>query len=143
MTRVDFYVLDSTSPQARDKLVCRLTEKAYSLDHTVYIHADTPEQAQHLDNLLWIYRDGSFVPHQLHDEHQSETCPVIIGHNHEPESHSEVLINAGNEVPMFFSRFERVAEVVTQDEQQRNHARERFKFYRERGYELETHNLSE
>ena len=143
MTRVDFYVLDSTSPQARDKLVCRLTEKAYSLDHTIYIHADTSEQAQHLDNLLWTYRDGSFIPHQLHDEHQSETCTVIIGHNHEPESHSEVLINAGNEVPMFFSRFERVAEVVTQDEQQRNYARERFKFYRERGYELETHNLSE
>lgn len=142
MTRVDFYVLETSKAQARDKLVCRLAEKAYSMDHTIYIHTESSEQAQHLDNLLWTFRDGSFIPHQLHNEQQSETCPVIIGHNHEPESHSEVLINAGNDVPMFFSRFERVAEVVTQDQQQRSQARERFKFYRERGYELETHNLS-
>lgn len=143
MTRVDFYVLDSTSAEARDKLICRLTEKAYSLDHSIYIHTENPEQAQHLDNLLWTYRESSFIPHQLHDEQQDETCQVIIGHSHEPESHSEVLINAGNDVPMFFSRFERVAEVVTQNEEQRSQARERFKFYRERGYQLETHNLSE
>lgn len=143
MTRVDFYVLDSSSPQVRDKLVCRLAEKAYTLDHTIYIHTDSAEQTEHMDKLLWTFRDGSFIPHQRYDEHQSETCPVIIGHNHEPEFHSEVLINIGSEVPMFFSRFERVAEVVTQDEQHRNQARERFKFYRERGYQLETHNLSE
>ncbi|MGD8525626.1 MAG: DNA polymerase III subunit chi [Thioalkalispiraceae bacterium] len=142
MTRVDFYVLETSVPEERDKLVCRLAEKAYSLDHTIYIHTESPQQAQQLDNLLWTFRDGSFIPHQLHNEQQSETCPVIIGHNHEPESHSEVLINAGNEVPLFFSRFERVAEVVTQDEQQREQARERFKFYRDRGYELETHKLS-
>ena len=142
MTRVDFYVLETPQPQARDKLVCRLAEKAYSMNHTIYIHTGGSEQARHLDNLLWTFRDGSFIPHQLHDEQQDEICPVIIGYNHEPETHSEVLINVSDEVPMFFSRFERVAEVVTQDEQQREQARERFKFYRERGYELETHNLS-
>jgi len=141
MTRVDFYIVDSTSAQARDKIVCRLAEKAYSMNHTIYIHTDSSEQAQQIDNLLWTFRDGSFIPHQPHDQHQSETCPVIIGHNHEPESHSEVLINAGDEVPLFFSRFERVAEVVTQDEPQRVQARKRFKFYKERGYALETHNL--
>lgn len=141
MTRVDFYVLETSVPEARDKMVCRLTEKAYALDHTIYIHTESPEQARHYDQLLWTFRDRSFIPHQLHDETTSETCPVVIGHNHEPESHSQVLINTGNEVPLFFSRFERVAEIVTQDEQQKEQARERFKFYRERGYELQTHNL--
>lgn len=143
MTRVDFYVIDSPAPTARETLICKLAEKAYALKHKIYIHTESAEQAQQLDEKLWTFRQGSFVPHSLYNSNEAELSPVLIGHNHEPEQQTDVLINASYEVPMFFSRFERVAEIVTNDEQQRQQARERFKFYKERGYQLETHNLSE
>jgi DNA polymerase III subunit chi len=52
-----------------------------------------------------------------------------------------VLINLGAEVPQFFGRFERVAELVDQRPELLAQSRERFRFYRERGYELNTHQL--
>ena len=142
MTRIDFYILSTPSAQSRQLTACRLAEKAYSMDHTIYIHTRDREQASHLDNLLWTFRAGSFLPHEQHGEAVNETVPIIIGHDNEPEYHNQVLINLDDNVPMFFSRFERVAEIIGADEESRAAGRERFRFYRERGYDLQTHNLS-
>jgi DNA polymerase-3 subunit chi len=141
MTRVDFYIIEDSHEQARQRLACRLAEKAYALDHTIYIHTDDRSEAQQLDQLLWTFRDGSFIPHCLRDDKVADQAAIVIGHGDEPTDHNQVLINLGNEVPAFFSRFERVAEVIAGDEPTRQAGRARFKFYRDRGYELNTHNL--
>ena len=142
MTRVDFYISNNNSNEARTKLACRIAEKAYQMKHKIYMHVDDRQQAEQLDQLLWIFRDGSFIPHCLIDDPNSEHSSILIGYNEPPASTSEVLINISSQVPGFFSRYERVAEVVGGDEPSRQKARERFKFYRERGYPLETHELS-
>jgi len=142
MTRIDFYIIEDDQRQARPLLACRLAEKAYGLDHTIYIHTGDQQQAQQLDQLLWTFRDGSFIPHCLRHDEVADQAPVVIGYDTEPETHNQVLINLDNEVPLFFSRFERVAEVIAGDEEARKLGRERFKFYRDRGYELKTHNLN-
>ena len=67
---------------------------------------------------------------------------MVIGTDNPPDMPTDVLINLKRDVPGFFSRFERVIEIVAGPEVQRNLARERFKFYRDRGYPLETHELS-
>ncbi|MDY6979308.1 MAG: DNA polymerase III subunit chi [Pseudomonadota bacterium] len=143
MTRVDFYITGDNHAQARQRLACRLAEKAYALDHAIYIHTDDRQQAEQLDQLLWTFRDGSFIPHCLQDDTVAAQAAIVIGHNGEPEDHNQVLINLGQEVPAFFGRFERVAEVIAGDEQSREAGRERFRFYRDRGYELNTHNLDD
>lgn len=140
MTRIDFYVLQSGPPGAGHAVACRLTEKAYQLGHRVYVHTADADQAEAIDELLWTFRPGSFVPHRL-CEAGEDFAPVLIGHGEAPEIRPDVLINLSGEVPLFFSRFERVAEVVEAEEPQRASARERFRFYRERGYELATHEL--
>ena len=142
MTRIDFYILNTPAVQSRQVTACRLAEKAYNMDHTIYIHTHDQEQAAQLNNLLWTFRAGSFVPHKLHAQTTEETAPIIIGHNNEPEEHNQVLINLDEKVPMFFSRFERVAEIIGADEESKSAGRERFRFYRERGYDLQTHNLA-
>jgi DNA polymerase-3 subunit chi len=142
MTRIDFYIIEDDHRQARQLLACRLAEKAYGLDHTIYIHTGDQQQAQQLDQMLWTFRDGSFIPHCLRNDKVADQASVVIGYDSEPETHNQVLINLDNEVPLFFSRFERVAEVIAGDDEARKLGRERFKFYRDRGYELKTHNLS-
>jgi len=145
MTRVDFYVVDDNSETARWRVACRLAEKANSLGHAVHVHTSNKNQASDLDRFMWTYRDGSFVPHALIGDPLGEStatpAPVLIGTGEEPKTDTEILINLCSEVPGFFSRMDRVMEIVGGDEQTRAAARERFKFYRERGYDLKSHNL--
>ena len=142
MTRVDFYILNSAQKSSRALLACRLAEKAYSMQNQIYIYTPDEAQTKELDDLLWTYRAGSFVPHQQLASQETRNCPVLIGHTEAPEGLNQVLINLDTAVPLFFSRFERVVEIVNQDEIQRQQARERFKFYRDRGYDLHSHNLN-
>ncbi len=142
MTRVDFYVTPNNAQDAGLRLVCRIIDKAWQQQNLVYVHTASAEQAKQLDDLLWLFRDGAFIPHcQANDKISSET-PIVIGCDAPPDMKPEVLINLGQDVPGFFSRFERVIEIVAGDETTRAHARQRFKFYRERGYPLETHELN-
>lgn len=142
MTRIDFYILPDAAPRGRERLACRLADKAYRLGHEVYIHTENHEQAAALDDLLWTFRAGSFVPHKQVGDGGLDGVPVLIGHQDVPEHCHTLLINLAQNVPSFFSRFERVMEPVDQGEENKRCGRERFRFYRDRGYALETHTLS-
>jgi DNA polymerase-3 subunit chi len=69
--------------------------------------------------------------------------PIWIDEALEHNGACAVLVNLSAEPPPFFSRFERLAEIVGKEETDVTAGRERFRFYRERGYELRTHNLEE
>ncbi len=140
MTQVDFYILADDAPKARPLLTCRLTEKAWKQGHRVFINTDSPQQLGELDDLLWTFRAGSFIPHGVYTEPDAEQ-PVSLGHGVEPEGYTDVLVNLSADVPGFFSRFDRVAELVGADDASRTAARERYRFYQDRGYTLNTHKL--
>lgn len=141
MTRVDFYIEEKPKPGGARVLACRVAEKAYRLGHRVFIHTGRADLALDMDQLLWTFRDRSFVPHARVETVEGEEPPVLIGHDHEPAGRCDLLINLAPEVPSFFSRFERVADMVGQDEASRGAGRERYRFYRDRGYPLNTHRL--
>jgi DNA polymerase-3 subunit chi len=142
MTRIDFYILEDSDAAARWRFACRLTEKAYQQGHRIYLHVNSSDDAARLDDLLWTFRGGSFIPHTCGDNHNNDPdARVHIGHDDEPVGHDDVLVNLGREVPPFFSRFQRVVELVDGDEEQRRQSRERYRFYRDRGYALENHTI--
>jgi len=147
MTRIDFYIIEDGSEQATEIFICRLTEKAWSQNNTVYIHTMDNSHATKYDDLLWNFNEVSFIPHQIvqSETEQSQAKNVLIGHqtpDEIPIIYHDVLINLHHETPSFFSQFERVAEIITTDETSRIKGRERYQFYRDRGYALETHKLS-
>ena len=139
MTQVDFYVLPESTPRGRALFTCKLAEKAFSLGHRSFVHLASEAEAQELDNLMWTFRDRSFLPHCLAGE--DAQAPVHLGFGQEPAEDFHLLINLGNEVPRFFSRFERVAEVVDANDQIREQGRERFRFYKDRGYVLNVNKI--
>ena len=145
MTRIDFYVLEDDTAGARERFACRLVEKAWRLKHKVYVHAATRDEAERLDRLMWTFSDRSFLPHVLEapdmDAELAAASPVRIGAGSEPAFDAGFLVNLDERIPLFFSRFERVAEIVAGGDQHRAQARERFRFYRDRGYTLETHSI--
>ncbi len=117
----------------------RLADKAFQQGHRIFINAVDEAQARTLDELLWSFRPASFLPHGLHGQEHSDT--IAIGWGQEPDNHNDLLINLQLDIPSFFSRFARVAEVVTQDPASLQALRESWKFYKERGYQLEKHDL--
>ncbi|HHJ12998.1 MAG TPA: DNA polymerase III subunit chi [Gammaproteobacteria bacterium] len=140
MTQVDFYVLKAPGPQERLRFACRLVDKAWRLGHRVHVHTGSAPLSHELDTLLWTFAQNSFVPHGLEGEAGDPPPPVLIGHEGEPEP-GDVLVNLAGEVPLFFSRFQRVAEIVGGDEQVRAQGRQRYSFYKQRGYPLRSHEI--
>jgi DNA polymerase-3 subunit chi len=141
MTQVDFYILEDSQPQACPLFTCRLAEKAYKQGHQIYINAESGQQLKQLDDLLWTFRAGSFLPHAVYETGATANPPILLGHAVEPEGASDVLVNLSSEIPAYFSRFSRVAELVGGSGEQRAAARERYRFYKDRGYTLNTHKL--
>jgi DNA polymerase-3 subunit chi len=141
VTQVDFYLLQDNSAQNFMGFACRLADKAYRLGNRVFIHTESAEQTRQLDDLLWTFQQNSFVPHAIYQAVQNNPPPVLIAHNGEPDASNQVLINLAAEVPLFFSRFERVAELVNQNADIRQQGRSRYSFYKDRGYPLRTHEI--
>lgn len=137
MTRIDFYT------HAADKLqvACRLTLKAREHGLRVLIFTPDPGLTERIDKLLWTTPAIGFVPHCRADDRLAGVTPVIIGHAVEAPPHDEVLVNLDLETPSFFSRFQRVIEIVGLDPDDSEAGRARFRFYRDRGYDIRHHNV--
>lgn len=131
MTKVDFY----TGSEDRLRTACQLSHKAMQNGLRVLLHAPDESTADKLDKLLWHYPPTAFMPHCHSHEADAATLPVVIGRD-ENFPHSELLISLHNACLPFFSRFERVIEIVSQDDAEAKLGRERYVFYKDRGYEL-------
>jgi len=139
VTSIDFY------HGAQDKLQtsCRLIGEFHSQKRKVLVYAPTEALAAQIDRLLWCQPATGFTPHCALDAPLAAETPVVIGATLDDEAHHDVLVNLDGELPQGFSRFERLIEIVGKDEADRGPARERYKFYRDRGYPLQAHQLSE
>ena len=140
MTQVDFYILGQRGGD-RHRFACRLTEKAWRQGHHIYLHTASQNESRELEQLLWTYRQDSFLPHGQMGEADPALNPILVGYGTDVGEEHDVLINLAPAVPEFFSRFERVAEIIDQNEEARAAGRERFRFYRDRGYPLNSHEI--
>ena len=137
MTAIDFYILSAQEPQQRLDFACRLVEKAYRRRCKVYIHLDNDAEAKAFDELLWNYRENSFIPHGLvGSDDLEENCPVYIGSGDQQAPHFDVLLNLATEIPATFARHKRLLEIVIQQDAVLAATRLHYKFYKERGYPI-------
>lgn len=148
MTRIDFYILADTASEARWHFTCRLVDKALTSGLQILVVTDSLAEAQLLDNLLWTFKPESFIPHGLFDPNDTvaamattmTTTPVIVTDitltEDQLAQHHGLLINLSQQIPAWFSRFERVSEIVIQEPMVLKTTREHFSFYRERGYPI-------
>ena len=138
MTRIDFYQIESKVDPFL--FACRLIDKVYRLGHQIHVHTANEQDTSALDDLLWTFKTERFVPHSRYDS--STTAPIRICHYSEPVMHQDVLVNLSGNIPSFFSRFDRVAEIVPEAESTRESARENYRQYKSKGYPLHYHKLS-
>ena len=141
--RVEFYVLSEDVPDARLRWACRLAEQAAEQGSYVYLQTAGHAEAQRLDELLWTYKDGSFLPHEIFTGAPASHARVMVllGDAAAPPSHRQLVVNLTEAIPAELEQYERVAEIVDLDPARKQTARERYKQYRERGCTLESHNV--
>jgi DNA polymerase-3 subunit chi len=140
--RVDFYVSEAAGADARLRLACRVAEKAYLAKQTVVVLFDDATLLPKFDEMLWTFGDGSFVPHDaVIAEGGRCEAPVALTTGPLPAGHADVLINLGNTVPDRFEQFARVAEFLDARPEVRAAGRDRFKVYRGKAIEPQTHKL--
>jgi len=137
MTQIDFY----THVEDKVRTACALSAKAFARGLKVTVFCADPAMAQRFDRMLWTTPAIGFVPHCGPEDPLAEVTPVIVDCRGEPLLNDEVLLNLRPEWPPFFSRFQRLIEIVSLDDEDRARGRERFRFYRDRGYEIRTHDL--
>ncbi len=137
MTRVDFYQLNPQQPN-QDRVVCQLCQKAYENKQFTLLLTQNQQQTAHLDRQLWVFYDDSFIPHDAQESDEFKT-PILIHNEPELNGDRQLLINLANTIPTNFAQFERVIELVTEENKQQ--AREHYSYYKERGYPLNHYNL--
>lgn len=140
MPRVDFYILDTGADPGR--FACSLAYKAWKQGHILHILAPDRDAAQGLDDLLWTFHDISFLPHSILGDEEAGAVPVTIGWPGQTLAQGDVLINLTPDLPDQADGFGRLAEIVPADEDRRRRARARYRQYRERGFELHSHDLA-
>jgi DNA polymerase-3 subunit chi len=120
-----------------------LAEKALHRGYRVVISVDGVAQAGQLSDQLWSFKPESFLPHQLQtEEDAADSAPIVVVWDEDRESYHELIINLGATVPEYFSRFQRVSEIVVQDESCLAATRNHYQFYRDRGYPLKSHRIA-
>jgi DNA polymerase-3 subunit chi len=132
MTKVDFY----TGSPDKLRTACQLSHKAMQSGVRTVISVPDAATTDALDKLLWHYPATAFIPHCRSDAEEAEQMPVVLNLGGDKFPHHDLLISLHTECVPFFSRFKRVIEIISNDAEDSRMGRERFKFYRDRGYEL-------
>jgi DNA polymerase III subunit chi len=135
VTHIKFYT------NAADRLVaaCKIIPKALAKGHRVIVYAPNVAVSARFDNLLWTHEQLSFVPHVRAGDPLAPHTPVVIAASADEAAHpqDELLLNLDDERPAHFARFEHLVEVIDRTEHTMQRGRERFRFYKDRGYAVE------
>ena len=137
--RVDFYLLESDQPQDRWVIACRLLEKAYLKGHKVFVLCNHKNDAELIDELLWTFKEDSFIPHNLQGEGPEPPPPIQIGYDTVPRGFNDILLNLTGPVPSFYNKFKRVMELVINVEAEKEQSRANYRAYKAQNCELHTH----
>ena len=138
MTRVDFHF----NAENRLQHCCRLIRKIYRAGQKVVVFDNSPVHLAKLDQTLWTFSQLEFIPHVMASSAEALETPVLLACEPVEFPHHDVLVNLSPNPPEFFSRFERLIELVSTDESDRERARGRWRFYKERGYPIASHDLA-
>lgn len=136
MTQIEFYSVDGEVSKLPTEHITEVVKRGYRKGQKIFIHAKNKRMAEKLDEILWTHDSKSFLPHQLVGEDENTKPPIEIGYGQTPNTPFGILINLDDDVPDFFNRFTWVFEYVFGEEEEKNKARDRFKYYRKNGYQV-------
>lgn len=142
MPDIIFYVLPSLSDQERCLFACKLIEKAWRNGVFPYVLTGTEEQSRQLDDMLWTFRPGSFIPHQIYNgEPPAFENVILISSFQPPEGWRKTIVNLSSQCPEDFMAAGRILEILDNNEETKVSGRNRYRQYQQAGLEIVTHKM--
>ena len=143
MAHVDFYILPENGNQKY--FACALIQKAWKQGNNIFVNTRSESEAVAFDDLLWTFKDISFLPHCLAANNNTENSPIVIGEDNQTNSqipdHTTVMLNLTDQIPRDTNKLKRILEIVAGSESERQQARKRYAEYRDQGHELHNHKI--
>jgi len=103
------------------------------------------------DRMLWAFDDTAFVPHVLANDPLAPETPVVLTAEEplqalqaagQPDQPQPWLLNLDDDCPPGFDAFERLLEIVSDDPDDKQAARQRWRTYQTAGHAPQSHDLS-
>lgn len=138
MTQIDFY----TRVPNKLRTACSLCAKAFAHGQRMWVLTPDEATSAELEHALWSQPPTGFIPHVRARHRLAASTPIVIDHDTRNLDRDQLLLNLCEGTPECFSRFERLLEIVSLDEADVQAGRTRYRFYRDRGYDIRSHDLS-
>jgi len=138
--QVDFYLLGESSPGA-EKLACRLALMALEREQKIFIITTSDASSEQLDELMWQYPEGRFIPHAIAGAQDAGKAPVNIG-TLAGLSPADVVINLSPEAVPQPERYSRLLEIVPYADNEKEASRVKFRIYRNQNLNPQTHEIN-
>ncbi len=147
MTRVDFYILDSAELSDRLSFVNRLVSKTARLGHYIRVQVNSEAEALSLLDSMLNHDKFACLPIGILEMYPAEQTlsqlpNIQISYSEQDCHHHDLLVNLTTQTPSFFASFDRLAEVVIQDEDVLQSTRQAYRFYQSKNYPLHQHKIS-
>jgi len=150
MTRIDF----AFGAPDRLRMACQVVRKRFLAGQRLVVYCRDGSRLAAFDRMLWAFDDTSFVPHVLANAPLAPETPVVLTAG-DPQQAAQAarpadggdqplpwLLNLDNECPPGFDAFERLLEIVSDDPDDKQAARQRWRVYLNAGHTPQSHDLS-
>ncbi|MFI0474427.1 DNA polymerase III subunit chi [Halomonas sp. HMF6819] len=142
MARIDFYILQDTTLEARLAFACKLADTIHRKGYRLHLHCEDQALAEQADDALWTFRDDAYLPHAIEGSDLAASVPITLGFGELPSPREETaLLNLHPEIPEGIERFTRVAEIINQHQQVLIAKRACWQRYKELGHEVVPHKI--
>ncbi len=138
MTEILFYA----HVENKFHTACEISHKVLRSKRKMLVFAQDESAAAKIDRLLWATPPLGFLPHCSVEHPLAVETPIVISSDANKLAYDDVLLNLHDDIQPFFSRYQRVIEIVSTDPTDAAAARARYKFYKDRGYAITSHDLS-
>lgn len=148
MTRIDF----AFGAPDRLGMACQVVRKRYLAGQRLVVYCKEGSRLAAFDRMLWAFDDTSFVPHVLANDPLAAETPVILTAG-DPWQAAQAavadgqpqpwLLNLDDACPPGFDAFERLLEIVSDDPDDKQAARQRWRAYQGAGHTPQSHDLSQ
>lgn len=142
INKVDFYLVANQGTDPQGQFACRLLEKAYKRHHRVYVHCIDQQHCHRFDDLLWTFKDESFIPHHILGEGPTPPPPIQLGYE-AALPHRDIVLSLQNAIVDFYQQFHRIIEVITDDANDKAQGRERYRYYQQQGATIQFHDMTD
>lgn len=142
MARINF----AFGATERTTQACQTTLKQYLAGQKLVVYSSDLARLRDFDQKLWKVDDAAFVPHVWSDDPLAPYTPILLvskdlAQTLEGLSPDTWLLNLDDACPPTLGALQRVLEIVSDDPEDKEQARQRWRTYQAAGHDVKSFSL--